>query len=164
MEPLKTRFIATGKLRYELRPILRNSADYLASLLVRCQGPAIAFKHSETLLLEPEPWQAGFLKLNEEDFKPLQNLPPIQVMQSLVRLSALDAYFAARGLPMVEQQQCLANKAHYEALERAQKQAFNTDKIKGTPSFVLNGQLLSDANNWPALEAKLTQMPGTPAL
>jgi protein-disulfide isomerase len=151
-EPLKARYVATGKIRYELRPVLRNSADYIASLLARCQGAGPAFKFAEGLLLTPAQWIAGFEKLTEADFKPLQNLPIPEAMQNLARLSKIEDYFAAQGMPKALQQQCLGIKTHYEALETAQKQAFAVDKIQGTPTFVLNGQQLSDTGTWTDLE------------
>jgi protein-disulfide isomerase len=152
---LKARYVATGQLRYEIRPVLRNSADFLGSLLARCGTPAQGMALTEALFKDAATWIPGFQAISESDVKAIQDLAMDEAMVLLADRSKLGAYAAARGIPLARQQVCLKDQANFNALDVAQRQAFETHKITGTPSFVLNGALLPDVNTWAELEPLL---------
>ena len=61
----------------------------------------------------------------------------------------------ARGYTRAELNRCLSDEAKANAM--AEKSAADIQKygLSGTPSFVLDGELLEDTHDWPSLEKRL---------
>jgi protein-disulfide isomerase len=60
-----------------------------------------------------------------------------------------------RGFTPAQLKICLADKGAREKVLAMAKQAWEGDKITGTPSFLVNGRLLKGVHDWKGLEPAL---------
>ena len=85
-----------------------------------------------------------------------QNLPTNQVFVAFASLGGLQDWFAARGVPQAKSNQCLSNQKMID--QQVQMTAdVNSDypAFEGTPSFIINGKLLTKTGSWDQLKPQL---------
>jgi protein-disulfide isomerase len=154
-DQLKGKYVASGNVSYEYRNFVLNGPDFAASMLARCQGPEAFF----TLLLgfyaDQLSWTAPFGNISKADQQMLAGLPEDQQTARLAELGQLDAYVKLRGIPKAKFDQCVSDKAAYQQLLDLRKQATETYKLTGTPSFIINGTVQDNVYTWAELEPKL---------
>ena len=137
---LKAKYIATGKLNFEFRSFVRNGPDYAASLLVACNAAAPKqAANVELLFANQENWIKPFVDIDDATAARISALPKDKQVAELGKVGGLVDFMAARGLPAAAGQRCLADKAAAERLTNILKSAVETDKIDGTPGFLING-------------------------
>lgn len=148
--------LAPGRMNVEVRPVIRNGIDLTVSLLVQCGDPS-GFKDRHRLyLMRQQAWM-----------EKAQNAPESQRAiwmrgDKAARLNAaaaldLDDMLADAGTSRTEINTCLTDDAAALALIRngnADKEEF---VFPGTPSFALDGELLTDVHSWAALSPVLQQ-------
>lgn len=148
--------LAPGHMKVEIRPVIRNAIDLTVSLLVQC-GDEAGFKSRHRMFM-----------LSQEDWlTTAANAPRTQ--QSIwargdraARLSAaraldLDDMLAERGMSLATINTCLSDDAAAQALldnGAADRAEF---AVSGTPSFALDGELLTGVHNWSALYPVLAE-------
>ncbi|PTQ10918.1 protein-disulfide isomerase [Sphingomonas oleivorans] len=159
-EPLRENYIKSGKVSWEFRPYVLNSLDVAATLLTRCQGPAPYFKLAEQVYADQGAWIGRFQALPEAEAQRIQALPPEQQFRALAGAAGLDGFFRARGLPQAKIDACLSDKAALDEIVKIRDLGTNQDKITGTPSFLINGELQESVYDWTLLEAKLREAVG----
>lgn len=159
-QPLRDEFVKSGRVSWEFRPFLLSGADVAPSLLAECQGPGAFFTLAEELFANQSTWVAPLASMNEQERTRLSALPPAQQFRGIADAMGLPAFFRQRGLTQTKIDQCLADTKAADALANATKRAVDEDKVTGTPAFVLNGALLEDVLEWPALRAKLNAATG----
>jgi protein-disulfide isomerase len=118
---LKAKYIDTGKIAYVMREFVGNKQDLDASILARCSVDNEGYlKLMEVILSTQEEW--AFNK---------------NYRQKLV-------YIGAQGGITEEQyKKCLADDSWTEVFIKNAKLAANTPNFIGTPSFFINGELIS---------------------
>ena len=118
---LKAKYIDTGKIAYVMREFVGNKQDLDASILARCSVDNEGYlKLMEVILSTQEEW--AFNK---------------NYRQKLV-------YIGAQGGITEEQyKKCLAGDSWTEVFIKNAKLAANTPNFIGTPSFFINGELIS---------------------
>ncbi len=154
-EPLKT-YVATGKVSYEFRDFPIHAPDIAAILLGRCAGPKPFFEILEQMYAA----QPQVLPL-------LEKMPPelgakIQAMTDPNQAAAAWADFLGyrefmqqRGITAAQVNACLADKATVTKMDTWLKTADSQYQVSGTPTFILNGNVLQNINEWPGVEAAL---------
>lgn len=161
---LKSKYIAPGKVRFEFRSFVRNGPDYAASLLALCDPKFVAGR-TEALFNGQSNWIAGYAALSDEDAARLQKLPKNQQIPELAKIGGLTAYVTKLGLPAPRAAQCLADQTTADRLTGTLKTAVETDKVDGTPGFLINGKRQTETTlgqergvtTWEALEPLLVQ-------
>jgi protein-disulfide isomerase len=118
---LKAKYIDTGKIAYVMREFVGNKQDLDASILARCSVDNEGYlKLMEVILSTQEEW--AFNK---------------NYRQKIV-------YIGAQGGITEEQyKKCLADDSWTEVFIKNAKLAANTPNFIGTPSFFINGELIS---------------------
>ena len=118
---LKANYIDTGKIAYVMREFVGNKQDLDASILARCSVDNEGYlKLMEVILSTQEEW--AFNK---------------NYRQKLV-------YIGAQGGIIEEQyKKCLAGDSWTEVFIKNAKLAANIPNFIGTPSFFINGELIS---------------------
>ena len=118
---LKAKYIDTGKIAYVMREFVGNKQDLDASILARCSVDNEGYlKLMEVILSTQEEW--AFNK---------------NYRQKLV-------YIGAQGGITEEQyKKCLAGDSWTEVFIKNAKLAANIPNFIGTPSFFINGELIS---------------------
>lgn len=153
MEPLKRDYIAKGLVSFEVRHAVRDGYDFVGSLLARCQPATDYLGAMELLLSTQESWIGkGAAAKDDAAFAALS---PDQKMVSVARSAGFDSLFAKRGMTPQRFTACMADKAAQQQLGAMGDKAWNTDKIPGTPAFVINGTAQGSLSSWVDLEKQI---------
>jgi protein-disulfide isomerase len=155
MTPLKNQYIAGGRVSYEFRNFVLNGADLAATLLARCQGASGFFPLADAFFTQQQGWLEPFTKLTAEDQRRLQALPPERQVAGFADAGQLDAFVRVRGLPRARYEACLADQQAIAQLERVQRDAVDRYNVRGTPTFVINGETLDGVLDWPSVETRI---------
>ena len=154
-EPLVERYVKSGNVSWEYRPFMIFPTDPGVFMLLRCRGAGPFFQLSEQLYADQSNWLGRVQTLAPEEIARLQALPPAQQSGALIRATGLDAFFRQRGMPAAQVDQCLANQADLTRLAEITSSAQREYNVSGTPTFAINGETVSNANNWATLEPAL---------
>lgn len=154
-DPLVEQYVKKGTVSLEIRNYVRDPIDMTLTLVSRCGGPEPYFAMTEQALATQNDILDRAQKLNQSAIQQLQNAPPAQQFQGLARLMAFDQFAKQRGIAEPKLDQCLSDKTMSDKLIAMQKTANEDVKIPGTPTFLLNGELLQNVGTWDTLEPKL---------
>ncbi len=151
--PLKTMFVSRGTVAVEMRNAVRDRYDFVAAVLARCGGGAHFFAQSEALFAGQ-----ALLLTQAQAFEASNSVPvdaPVNdVLTGVAKGSGLTAYMTAHGLSATAQTACLTDKAAQDVVLAMTKEAWETRKIKFTPTFLINGRDVGPAD-WSSLQPRL---------
>lgn len=150
---LKRDYVAKGLVSYEFRNILLNGPDYAVSMLARCDGPAAFFRRVDLFFRDQPVWIAPFTTLTEADSQRIGALPQDQQLAAIALAGKLDAYVAKAGMTRARFDQCLANTAQSDLLEKVGKLGAQQG-VRATPTFFINGRSVG-SHTWVSLEPLL---------
>lgn len=157
-EPLRENYVKTGDVSWEYRNFVLNPLDVAATIVVRCQGEGPYFKLLEQAYAKQEEWVGQFNKVDQKTLDALGTKPQLEQFRELIRLSGLEDFFRARGVPSTKIDACIADKAGMDELLKLRDYATSVDKVDGTPNFILNGTKLDNVYDWAGLETKLREV------
>lgn len=154
-EALKLAHVGPGKMRLEIRHIVRDPVDLTAAMLAWC-GPAAKFPRNHAALMHAQPrWlaQARATTPAQRARWASGDLPT----RTRAIASDLDFYpiMEARGVNRAAADRCLSDAAMAKALAENSDRDAERFNVAGTPSFMLDGKLLPKVHSWPALEMAL---------
>jgi len=147
--------VATGKVSYEFRSYLLGGQDVPATLLATCGGPGPFFTLIEQMYADQRTWLGKLMAMTPAEQQAMQTLPPAQVFAATARATGLDEFVTARGIGSDQAAKCLADLPAAERLVAVRNRANDEYKIPGTPTFLINGQVVPETASWEALEPKL---------
>jgi protein-disulfide isomerase len=157
-EPLRDRYVATGKVSYEFRDYLVHGAqDLAAALLGTCGDVATYFPILDQMYQGQE---AYLTKLQAAAATPgfeakLTNASPAQTMTILADAMGLVDFVKQRGIPEAKARACLTDKARMDALVKVTSDAQGSNKVTGTPPFFINDEPVPDTITWEKVEQEL---------
>ena len=154
-EPLKTKYLSTGKVSYELRNYVRDPMDMAATLLARCGGSGPFFPLSEQLFADQSNWFEKAQKMTPADQQAMAALPIGQQTARFASLIGIDEFVRQRGVSAEKANACLANQGEMDKLVKMRDRANTEFNLQGTPTFLINGQVVPETGTWEALETKL---------
>lgn len=151
---LRVAFVAQGTVSVEVRPFVRDPVDLTAAMLVNC-GPAQGFFQRHTAFLRSQPRWIG--KLAKAGPVERQRWSQGTFAQRM-RLIASDFGFydlaASRGVDRAMANRCLADEDKARQLAGMAETA-QAAGVQGTPSFMINEELLAGTHDWRSLETQL---------
>ncbi len=154
---LRDQFVASGRVSYEFRNMIRDGVDLYLTQLTRCGAPESFFALTDQTFAN----QAEFFRKAQEAGKPAQEAafsqPPEKRGLAIAELAGMTDFFAARGIAKEQAASCLADTAKATALAAASTEQGEKLKIEGTPTFLVNGAKL-DVNTWPLLKVELEKL------
>lgn len=149
---LKGKMIASGSLSLEIRSAIHDRFDLVAAMLARCSGAAIFPKLHEELFARQEQWVKQAMEFDSANGQRLSLYSPAAQYRALAQGAGLDAIARDAGMTQPAIDQCLADPAVADAaIERTNA---ISEKIRGTPSFEINGKLIEGVD-WAKLEPML---------
>lgn len=151
--PLTEDYVSTGRVSYEIRPLLRDPLDVTIDVLAQCGAP------ESYHALSDQAWAAlpeldNQLRANATAFEAAMNGPPEQRFVVLAQAAGLIDFFSARGLSADQARQCLGDTATIQQIADQSQQSAESNEVTGTPTFFLNGRRLEE-NQWASLEPVL---------
>jgi protein-disulfide isomerase len=163
VEPLKSKYISSGKVSWEFRSYLIHSMDAPLTLLASCRGPDPFFPLTEQLYAQQDAMMNKFIAMPVAEQQRMAALAPIDNFKAQMEAGGLYGFFAARGLPRAQADACLSNQKAIDQIT-AHQSKYQEDGINQTPTFVINGVQWDTPNPqgeiWPQLDAALAQATG----
>jgi len=149
-EPLKEKYVNSGRVSFELRNQIHGPHDLALAALVRC-GQKEAFHpladqvwaNLETLLTP--------IMSNQAAVEQALNQPPEQRLVGLAQIGGYYDFFASRGISEDQARTCLADPAAASRIAENSTRQSQELEITGTPTFLVNGQKV-EASSWAQLE------------
>jgi protein-disulfide isomerase len=147
--------IARGNVSYEFRNYLLNVLDVPAAILARCAGPGPFFTISEQLFATQQEWLGRAQTITAAEQQGWQSLAPEQLAPLLATKLGLDTFVQQRGIGPEKAKACLSDRAAIDQLGKISERAQSEYKITGTPTFLINGQVVPETTTWEQLAPKL---------
>ncbi len=148
--------VANGNLSFEFRPYLLGLQDVAPSLLAKCNGPSAFFGISERLFAQQGTW----IKNLQEGLKGKEALleagKPEERTSIFAEASQIVPIVQQMGVPEEKARKCLSEPKALENLVSISNKGNEQFKIQGTPTFILNGKKVEEAQTWTDLKPKLT--------
>jgi protein-disulfide isomerase len=159
MEPLRQKYISTGKVSYEFRDFLVHGAPDLAlALLNQCVPTENFFTTMDQIYAN----QPAFLdrtqqlvQTNPQVAQQLQSMPAPQAAVGFADALGFVEFMKQHGLPEAKARACLADQKTIEAIAKVNGDAVNNGEVTGTPTFFINGRVVPNASAWEVLEPAL---------
>jgi protein-disulfide isomerase len=150
-------YVKKGLVSWEFRNFVRDPFDMTATLLARCGGEASFFGLTRNLFKDQRDWVGKIQATDPAKVQSLQAMPPAQQFSTIADLGGLKQYASMRGVPRAKGEQCLANEAEINKLVQMNTDAVSTYNIPGTPTFLINGEVVEQTATWELLEPKLKE-------
>ena len=154
---LINKYVKTGRVSYEFRNYLRDGLDMSMALIAHCVGPEKFFPLSDALF-----------KSQREIFERVQAVPPEQQQAAaqnpagFAQMAGLQQWAAQRGVPSARSNACLANQELMNRLIQTSSDATTQyPEFQGTPTFILNGEMLKNTASWDKLEPAIRDALGS---
>jgi protein-disulfide isomerase len=158
MKPLVDNYVKSGRVGFEFRNFVRDPFDVAASLVARCGGTTSFFGLTRGLYGDQSQWIARIQGADPAAMQQIQTLPPNQQFGEIAKIAGFQEWAAMRGLPADKTAACLANQSEVDRLVQMQNDAVSSYDIPGTPSFLLNGELVKiepGTTVWTQVEAAI---------
>ena len=150
-------YVKKGLVSWEFRNFVRDPFDMTATLLARCSGEAGFFGLTRNLFADQRDWTGKIQATDPAKVQALQSMQPAQQFSTIADLGGLKQYAAMRGVPRAKAEQCLANEAEINKLVQMNSDATTTYNIPGTPTFLINGEVVEQTATWELLEPKIKE-------
>lgn len=145
------RYIASGRVSYEIRNQIHDPLDLTIAMLARCGEPTTFHPLAHQVWTNLGP----IIEKAQANTAVFQSTAPNRFVQIADATGMLD-FVAARGIPRDQASQCLSDPAKAEAIANASTQQSEELGVTGTPTFFINGNRI-DAAVWSEVEAALQQ-------
>ncbi len=155
--------LAPGKVRLEVRSVIRNALDLTLSLLAACGDPSGFKGRHRALMLSQGEWMGKARSAPQSQQAVWGRADKASRMNAASALG-LTAMLEGRGQSRSELDACVMDDAAAKALLANGEADYAEFSVSATPSFALDGKLLNEVHSWdalyPVLNARLT--PGAP--
>lgn len=142
--------LAPGKMGLEVRSVIRNALDLTVSLLAQCGDPAGFKDRHRTFMLTQDEW-LGKVRNAPETQRAIWARGDKASRMNAASALGLTQMLVERGGSVAALNACVMDDAAAHKLidnGRADNTEFG---IPGTPSFALDGKLLTNVHSWEAL-------------
>ena len=155
VEPLRQKYISTGKVSYEFRDFpLHGAPDLALALLNQCVGTDAFFPVLDQMFANQAAFGEKLNALPEGFQQQLQTMTPPQAAAAMADAMGAVEFVKQRGVPDAKARQCLADQATIKSIADVMADASNNRGVTGTPSFFINGKQV-DAAMWSQVETAL---------
>jgi protein-disulfide isomerase len=129
---LKSTYVDTGKVKFILRPFLRNILDAVVFMLAEAAGPDNFHNVISTYFKTQNDWE-------------LSDKPKDAMLAVATQLGFTPESF----------DKALTNQDLFNGMEAMRDQALNDFKVEGTPTFYINGKQLTGEQSFEQLAAEI---------
>jgi protein-disulfide isomerase len=155
VEPLRQKYVSTGKVSYEFRDFpLHGAPDLALALLNQCVGTEAFFPMLDQMFANQSNFGEKMTALPESFMQQLQAMAPPQAAAAMAEGMGAIEFVKQRGIPEAKARQCLADQATIKSIADVMADAANNRGVQGTPSFFINGKAV-DAAMWSQVETAL---------
>lgn len=152
--PLKAQYIDKGLVAVEYRNLIRDPFDLTAALLARC-GTAKAFPgNHQAIFAAQSGWMDKIEKATEAQLARWSEGGIGERTRRIAADTGLKALMEGRGYDAARIDACLDSEVARAEVIGMTNIARSTDKVRGTPSFFINGAD-TGVHDWPSLKTRL---------
>lgn len=149
---LKGQFVDSGRVSLEIRPFMLNPFDLAIASIAACGGTERFFPLLENVYATQGELMQTIQAGNQETGQAaLQS----QNFGAFASAFGIDTFFAARGMAASDISTCLANTEGVTRWQESTQRNQQQFEISGTPTFVLNGEVLAGAGTWDQVKERL---------
>ncbi len=152
--PLRISYVMPGKVSVEVRHLLRDAVDLTVAMLTNCGKPEKFFDNHKTFLYRQDNWIKAMDSASDAQKQRWANGELPQRMRAIAADFGFYAIMEQRGYDRPAVNRCLADEAKARTLT-TQTQGAVEAGVQGTPSFMLNGVLLTGTHDWKSLDDQL---------
>lgn len=145
-------YVKKGLVSWEFRNFVRDPFDMTASILAHCGGESSYFGLVRAFYADQPEWYAKIQNADQARLQSLQNAKPAEQFAAIADIAGFLPWAAQRGLPRAKAQACLADQALTDKLVKMNADAASQYQIPGTPTFLINGNVVGDTATWDKLE------------
>jgi protein-disulfide isomerase len=152
---LRLAYVQPGRVSLEVRSVIRNPIDLAATLAVECGEESRFWANHRAMFRAQGRWLATASAATAAQ----QARWTSGAFGARMRAIAADLDFYGvmepRGYTRAQLDQCLSSETEARRIAESARADSTRWNIPGTPSFALNGTLLADVYDWPALQRRL---------
>lgn len=148
-------YIESGKVSYEFRDFPIHAPDLAAIMLGRCGGPAPFFTILEQMYAAQPEMLPKLEGLAPDTQAKVQAMTPVQQAAFWADTVGYKQFVEQRGVTTAQANACLADQGVIEKINKSLATADTKYHITGTPTFILNGDVMADINTWEGVEKAL---------
>lgn len=155
-QTLRARYVEPGTVSVEVRHIIRDPVDLAMAVAANCGSPSRFFSRHDALMAA----QAGILNrvraLPESSTQRWSSAPADQRLRRVADDSGVTEWMRTRGFTPAQIDRCLADVSMHQRIFALSRMGLEAG-VAGTPSFAINGRLLTDpdVHDWGALQPAL---------
>lgn len=151
---LRVGYIASGRMSFEIRHLVRDPIDMTVAMLANCGAPSRFFLNHAAYMRSQSTWIQPLLSASPAMQARWNTGPMVQRRRNIATDLHLYEIAATRGYDRTTAERCLADEA---MAQRLTAQTSETDAlgISGTPAFLINGSLLLATYSWQMLRPQL---------
>ncbi len=154
---IKLAYVPTGKVSFEIRHLLRDPVDLTAALLTQCGDPARFMQNHAAIMLKQEEWFETAGKTSQAQRARWQFGSNSARRQAMASDLGFYDIMERRGYTRTEIDRCLSDEDKAAALAETSQRDIETFGLQGTPSFLINDELLGGVHAWDTLQPKLDE-------
>ncbi len=154
-EELKSEYVASGRVSFELRNMVLNGIDLVLARLVRCGQPESFHPLSSQVWANLDSL-LGNAQSNPQALEAAMSQPEETRYVAVAEAAGLLDFFAARGISRDQARTCLADTASIQQIAENSETQSRELNVNATPTFIVNGNQVN-ASSWEALEPILQQ-------
>lgn len=152
---LKEKYIATGKVSYEFRDFpIHGALDVAPTLLGHCVEPAAFFPLLDQMMANQQTLLANERQVAQR-VQAQPNATPAQIATLFADGLGYTAFVQQRGVTAERAKACLNDASMLDQYTKSAQTGESKFNVRGTPTFVLNGETLENTGDWKTLEPKL---------
>ncbi|WP_066554073.1 DsbA family protein [Croceicoccus bisphenolivorans] len=154
-DPLRLLYIRSGKVRLEVRHLVRDPFDLTAAMLANC-GPAARFDRNHAMFMgEQATWLGKLIKATQAQKNRYSTGSYTVRRQAIAQDAGFYPMMQRRGYDRAQIDRCLADESMAKALSDKTAGYVRDKGVSGTPSFAIDGILLAGTSNWESLKFQL---------
>ena len=145
-------YVKKGLVSWEFRNYVRDPFDMTAAKLANCGGEASYFGLTRSFYADQKEWYGKIQQADPARLQAIQNAAPAVQFATIADIAGFLPWAAQRGLPREKAQACLADKALTDKLVKVNADAISNYNLAGTPTFLINNNVVQNAATWVDLE------------
>ncbi|MEW9855137.1 DsbA family protein [Novosphingobium sp. M1R2S20] len=153
---LRLTYIPQGKLSVTVQQVLRNPVDLTVAMLTNCGDPKLFFARHNGFMGTQDQWLSKLNSFSAAQTARWSNGPVPTRLRAIAADFDFYKIMSRWNYSRTQVDQCLADAAVMKAVT-GQTQAAMAAGVQGTPSFALNGELLTDTHDWEALAKQIDE-------
>jgi protein-disulfide isomerase len=149
------KYVESGKVSYEFRDFPIHAPDVAAIILGRCGGPAPFFAILEQMFAAQPQMMPKLEGLPADTQAKVQAMAPLQQAAFWADTVGYREFVEQRGVTTAAANACLADNGALDKITKSLSTADTKFHVSGTPTFILNGDVMADINTWDGVEKAL---------